>query len=236
MCTAAGRMRSAVSRPTPRSIMSSPLAGAAIESANNMDKPVIIAVDDDPEVVDAVARDLRLGYGEHYLIVRAGSGQAALEAPHQLRLQNRSVALFLVDQRMPQMSGIEFLEQAIALFPEAKRVLLTAYADTDVAIRAINKVRLHYYLLKPWHPPELTFYPVLDDLLEAWQTAWRSTFKGIRLIDHRWSPQGHQLRDFMARNHIPYKWLDVASGGEADVLLSSLDAAASQLSVLIFER
>jgi thioredoxin reductase (NADPH) len=149
--------------------------------------------------------------------------------------RNRSVALFLVDQRMPQMSGIEFLEQAIALFPEAKRVLLTAYADTDVAIRAINKVRLDYYLLKPWHPPELTFYPVLDDLLEAWQTAWRSTFKGIRLIDHRWSPQGHQLRDFMARNHIPYKWLDVASGGEADVLLSSLDAAASQLPVLIFE-
>ncbi|WP_341318584.1 FAD-dependent oxidoreductase [Paraburkholderia sp. IMGN_8] len=200
-----------------------------------MDKPVIIAVDDDPEVVDAVARDLRLGYGEHYLIVRAGSGQAALEAAHQLRLQNRSVALFLVDQRMPQMSGIEFLEQAIALFPEAKRVLLTAYADTDVAIRAINKVRLDYYLLKPWHPPELTFYPVLDDLLEAWQTTWRGTFKGIRLIDHRWSPQGHQLRDFMARNHIPYKWLDVASGGEADVLLSSLDAAASQLPVLIFE-
>lgn len=215
--------------------MSGPSAGATIESANNMDKPVIIAVDDDPEVVDAVARDLRLGYGEHYLIVRAGSGQAALEAAHQLRLQNRSVALFLVDQRMPQMSGIEFLEQAIALFPEAKRVLLTAYADTDIAIRAINKVRLDYYLLKPWHPPELTFYPVLDDLLEAWQAAWRSTFKGIRLIDHRWSPQGHQMRDFMARNHIPYKWLDVASGGEADALLSSLDAAASQLPVLIFE-
>src|SRR5260370_42156032 len=120
MCTAAGRMRSAVSRPTPRSIMSNPLAGAAIESANNMDKPVIIAVDDDPEVVDAVARDLRLGYGEHYLIVRAGSGQAALEAAPQLRLQNRSVAPFLLRQPMPPMSGLEFPEQAIALVPPTK--------------------------------------------------------------------------------------------------------------------
>src|SRR6202049_5393549 len=146
-----------------------------------MENPVILAVDDDPEVVAAVARDWRLCYGEHYQIVRAESGQAALEAAQQLRLQNRAVALFVADQRMPQMSGIEFLEQAIALFPEAKRVLLTAYADTEAAVRAINKVRLDYYLLKPWHPPELTFYPVLDDLLEAWQTAWRSTFKGIRL-------------------------------------------------------
>jgi thioredoxin reductase (NADPH) len=200
-----------------------------------MEKPVIIAVDDDPEVVDAVVRDLRLGYGEHYQIVRAESGLAALDAAHQLRLRNRAVALFLVDQRMPQMSGIEFLEQAMALFPDAKRVLLTAYADTDVAIRAINKVRLDYYLLKPWHPPELTFYPVLDDLLDAWQATWRGTFKGIRLLDHRWSPQGHQLRDFMARNHIPYQWLDVTSGGSAEELLISLDPATREMPVLIFE-
>src|ERR1700676_3859760 len=130
-----------------------------------MENPVILAVDDDPEVVAAVARDLRLGYGEHYQIVRAESGQAALEAAQQLRLQNRAVSLFVADQRMPPMSGIEFLKQAIALFPEAKRVLLTAYADTEAAIRAINKVRLDYYLLKPWHPPEKNFYQVIYDML-----------------------------------------------------------------------
>lgn len=201
-----------------------------------MEKPVILAVDDDPEVVADVARDLRLAYGEHYQIVRAESGQAALEAAQQLRLQNRSVALFVVDQRMPGMSGIEFLEQAIALFPQAKRVLLTAYADTEAAIHAINKVHLDYYLVKPWHPPEQNFYPVIDDLLDAWQAAYRGSFQGIRLIDHRWSPQGHQLRDFMARNHIPYIWLDVERPSEAAVLLSALDPAQQhQLPVLIFE-
>ena len=201
-----------------------------------MENPVILAVDDDPEVVAAVARDLRRGYGEHYQIVRAESGQAALEAAQQLRLQNRAVALFVADQRMPQMSGIEFLEQAIALFPEAKRVLLTAYADTEAAIRAINKVRLDYYLLKPWHPPEQNFYPVIYDLLDAWQASYRSSFQGIRLIDHRWSPVGHQLRGFMARNHIPYTWLDVERQREAAVLLSALDSAQQhQLPVLIFD-
>ncbi|HWZ47247.1 MAG TPA: response regulator, partial [Herbaspirillum sp.] len=201
-----------------------------------MEKPVILAVDDDPEVAAAVARDLRLGYGEHYQIVRADSGEEALEATQQLRLQNRTVALFVADQRMPRISGIEFLEQAIVLFPNAKRVLLTAYADTEAAIRAINTVRLDYYLLKPWHPPERNFYPVIDDLLDAWQAAYRGSFQGIRLIDHRWSPVGHQLRGFMTRNHIPYTWLDAEGQGEAAVLLSALDPAQEhQLPVLIFE-
>ncbi|WP_206995481.1 FAD-dependent oxidoreductase [Trinickia mobilis] len=200
-----------------------------------MEKPVILAVDDDPIVAGAVARDLQTAYGEHFQIVRMESGQAALEGARQLRRQNRSVALFIADQRMPQMSGVEFLEQAIDLFPEAKRVLLTAYADTDAAIRAINKVHLDQYLLKPWHPPEQNFYPALDDLLADWQASFRPAFQGIRLLDHRWSPQGHQLRDFLARNHIPYRWLDVERHEETDPLLNSLSPALRQLPVVVFE-
>ena len=201
----------------------------------SMEKPIILAVDDDPEVVRAVARYLRQAYGEHYQIVRAESPRAALEAAQQLRLQNRSVALFLVDQRMPEMTGVEFLEQASSLFPEAKRVLLTAYADTEAAIRAINRVHLHYYLLKPWHPPEQNFYPVIDDILDDWRASHRPEFHGISLIDHRWSSHGHQLRDFMARNHIPYRWLDIEREDEAAVLLTQLNRATRQLPVLIFE-
>ncbi|MBN3756338.1 FAD-dependent oxidoreductase [Paraburkholderia sp. Tr-20389] len=201
-----------------------------------MEKPVILAVDDDPIVAGAVARDLQVAYGEHYQIVRMESGQAALEAAQQLRLQNRVVSLFIADQRMPQMSGIEFLEQAIELFPEAKRVLLTAYADTDAAIRAINTVHLDQYLLKPWHPPEQNFYPALDDLLADWLASFRPVFQGVRLLDHRWSPEGHLLRDFMARNHIPFRWLDVERHDEADPLLNALHPGQRQLPVLVFEN
>jgi thioredoxin reductase (NADPH) len=201
-----------------------------------MEKPVILAVDDDPIVAGAVARDLQVAYGEHYQIVRMESGQAALEAAQQLRLQNRVVSLFIADQRMPQMSGIEFLEQAIELFPEAKRVLLTAYADTDAAIRAINTVHLDQYLLKPWHPPEQNFYPALDDLLADWHASFRPVFQGVRLLDHRWSPEGHLLRDFMARNHIPFRWLDVERHDEADPLLNALHPGQRQLPVLVFEN
>ncbi|MFP3553346.1 FAD-dependent oxidoreductase [Paraburkholderia sp. SIMBA_049] len=200
-----------------------------------MEKPVILAVDDDPIVAGAVARDLQVAYGEHYQIVRMESGSAALEAAQQLRLQNRFIALFIADQRMPQMSGIEFLEQAIELFPEAKRVLLTAYADTDAAIRAINTVHLDQYLLKPWHPPEQNFYPALDDLLADWHASFRPASQGLRLLDHRWSPQGHLLRDFMARNHIPFRWLDVERHDEADPLINALHPGMRQLPVLIFE-
>ena len=199
-----------------------------------MEKPVILAVDDDPIVAGAVARDLQVAYGEHYQIVRMESGPAALEAAQQLRLQNRFIALFIADERMPQMSGIEFLEQAIELFPEAKRVLLTAYADTDAAIRAINTVHLDQYLLKPWHPPEQNFYPALDDLLADWYASFRPPSQGIRLLDHRWSPQGHLLRDFMARNHIPFRWLDVERH-EADPLLNALHPGMRHLPVLVFE-
>lgn len=183
-----------------------------------MDKPVIFALDDDPAVLRAVARDLRQAYGERYRILRSESPAEALDAVQALKRQNGRVALFVVDQRMPQMSGIEFLERSADLFPEAKKVLLTAYADTDAAIRAINKVRLDYYLMKPWDPPEQNFYPVLDEVLADWQSSYRPPFDGVVLVDHRWSPLAHQLRDFLARNAIPYRWLDIETSHEAQAL------------------
>jgi thioredoxin reductase (NADPH) len=150
-----------------------------------------------------------------------------------LKLQNGTVALFVVDQRMPQMSGIEFLERAVDLFPEAKKVLLTAYADTDAAIRAINKVRLDYYLMKPWDPPEQNFYPVLDEVLADWQSSYRPPFEGVVLVDHRWSPLGHQLRDFLARNAIPYRWLDIETSREAQELAVQAPGAESALPLVV---
>lgn len=185
-----------------------------------MAKPVILTVDDDPDVLQAIARDLRKQYGDRFRIVRADSGETAIDALHQLKLRSETVALFLIDQRMPQMNGVEFLEQAIPLFPEAKRALLTAYADTEAAIRAINSARLDYYLLKPWDPPEERLYPVLDDLLADWQANFRPPFEGIRVVGNRWSPQSHDVKDFLARNQIPYQWLDVELEKEACELLA----------------
>ena len=192
------------------------------KAASSSARPVILVVDDDPEVVRAVARDMRLAFGEHFQIVRADSGSAALEAARQLKLQNRPVALLLSDQRMPGMTGVEFLEQATAIFPDAKRVLLTAHADTEAAIQAINAVKLDYYLMKPWHPPELNLYPVVDELLSDWQANWAPPFDGLRLIDSQWSREGHALRDFLARNLIPYRWLDVETDPEARELIGCL--------------
>ncbi|MFL6195070.1 MAG: FAD-dependent oxidoreductase [Thermoanaerobaculia bacterium] len=188
-----------------------------------MAKPVLFAIDDDAEVLRAVDRDLRREYGEHYRVMRANSGPSALEALEQLKVRSTPVALFLVDQRMPQMTGVEFLERAIPLFPTAKRVLLTAYADTDAAIRAINTARIDYYLLKPWDPPEECLYPVINDLLEDWRASFRPPFEGIRVIGHRWSPDAFQIRDFLARHQVPYHWLDVEGGdAEAKELLDRL--------------
>jgi thioredoxin reductase (NADPH) len=198
-----------------------------------MARPVILTVDDDPEVLQAIARDLRQQYGDRFRIIRADSGSAALEVIQQLKLRNESVALFLVDQRMPQMTGIEFLEQAIQIFPDAQRVLLTAYADTDAAIRAINSARLQYYLLKPWDPPEEKLYPVLNDLLDDWMASFRPPFDGIRVIGNRWSPQSHQAKDFLARNQIPYQWLDIELD-EAKELISYVNECKSQLPVVLF--
>ncbi len=199
-----------------------------------MGKPVIFSVDDDPEVLRAIERDLRTKYGSQYRIMRADAGATALDALNQLKIRNESVALFLADQRMPQMSGVEFLEQAMQLYPDAKRALLTAYADTDAAIRAINRVRIDYYLLKPWDPPEECLYPVLDDLLDDWQATYRPGFEGIRVVGHRWSPESHTVKNFLARNQVPYQWLDVESSKEARQLLELAGADASQMPLVLF--
>jgi len=185
-----------------------------------MAKPVILSVDDDPEVLQAVARDLRRAYGDRFRVLRADSGAAALSVLKQLKLRDEPAALLLVDQRMPQMSGVEFLEQALELFPHVKRALLTAYADTDAAIRAINTVQIDYYLMKPWDPPEERLYPVLDDLLDEWLSSFRPPFGGIRVIGNRWSPQSHQVKEFLARNQVPYQWLDIELVEEAQHLAS----------------
>ena len=199
-----------------------------------MAKPVILAVDDDPEVLQAVARDLRREYGDRFRILRADSGVTALEALQQVKLRNEPVALFVVDQRMPQMSGVEFLEQAIELFPDAKRVLLTAYADTEAAIRAINTARIDYYLLKPWDPPEERLYPVLNDLLDDWLSSFRPPFEGIRVIGSRWAPESHQVKDFLARNSIPYQWLDIETEPEAPNLVTYAECGAAHLPLVLF--
>lgn len=174
-----------------------------------MPKPVILTLDDDPEVLRAIERDLRRKYAAHHRVLRADSGEAALEIVRELKVRNNTVALFLVDQRMPGLSGIQFLERAIELFPDAKRVLLTAYADTDAAIAAINEAGINHYLLKPWDPPEENLYPVLDELLEDYVAAFPPQFDGVRVFGHRWSPASHNIKDFLARNHVPYRWLDV---------------------------
>ena len=181
-----------------------------------------MTVDDDLPVLRAVERDLRARYGETYRVVAANSGADALEAVRQLTLRGSTVALFLVDQRMPQMTGIEFLAQAIELQPDARRVLLTAYADTDVAIRAINDIRLDHYILKPWDPPDEKLYPILDDLLSDWSATFRPAFEGVRLLAGRWAPSGHLIRDFLTRNQVPYAWLDPESDEEGRRLAASV--------------
>ncbi len=185
-------------------------------------KPVLLTVDDDVPVLRAVERDLRARYGEGYRIVAAGSGAEALEAVRQLTARGSSVALFLSDQRMPQMTGTEFLAAAAELQPDAKRVLLTAYADTDVAIHAINEIRLDHYILKPWDPPEEQLYPILDDLLSDWSATFRPPFEGLRLLAGRWSPGGHTIRDYLTRNQVPYAWLDPLEDDEGRRLAASL--------------
>ncbi|MBX9603510.1 MAG: FAD-dependent oxidoreductase [Bryobacteraceae bacterium] len=195
-----------------------------------MAKPAILAVDDDVDVLKSVERDLRTRYAKEYRVLRADSGEQALETLKQLKLRGDSVALFLVDQRMPGMSGVDFLAGAMKLEPEARRVLLTAYSDTDAAIRAINQVRLDHYLMKPWDPPEQHLYPVLDDLLNDWQASHRPPFEGLRVIGFRWEPRAHELKDFLGRNQIPFQWLE-AEARERDPetrrLLESLPAGTT---------
>ncbi len=203
-----------------------------------MARPVILSVDDDPDVLRAVERDLRKRYSSTYRVMRAESGQAALDLLKRLKQTNDPVALLLVDHRMPNMNGIETLIEAVKFYPEAKRVLLTAYADTDAAIKAINQVQLNHYLLKPWDPPEQLLYPVLDDLLGDWQSNFRPPFQGVRVLGTRWSPKAYEIRDFLARNQIPYQWLDAeAAGREPEVqrLMNSLTQPDQKLPMVFFQ-
>lgn len=202
-----------------------------------MAKPVLLTVDDDPEVLRAIERDLRHHYADRFRIMRSSSGKAALETLKQLKVRNEAVALLLADQRMPQMDGVDFLGEAMDLFPDAKRALLTAYADTDAAISAINKAKLHHYFLKPWDPPSENLYPALDDLLSDWLASFRPSFDGLRVLGTRWAPKSYEIRDFLARNQIPYQWMDVESASsepEVRRLLDVLGPEAETLPLVLF--
>jgi thioredoxin reductase (NADPH) len=199
-----------------------------------MARPILLAVDDDVSVLEAVVQDLRRQYGTTYRVMRAASGQAALDTLTQLKTREEPVALIISDQRMPGMTGVDFLERARGIYPEARRVLLTAYADTEAAIRAINSARIHYYLNKPWDPPEEKLYPVVTDLLEDWQAGYRPPFEGLRVIGHRWLLKDHTVRDFLSRNHVPYRWLDVDGGEEVMKLLEDRQLDPNCLPVVLF--
>ncbi|HEX7171961.1 MAG TPA: FAD-dependent oxidoreductase [Candidatus Limnocylindria bacterium] len=197
-------------------------------------KPAILAVDDDAPVLRSVERDLRARYGEGYRVLAAGSGAEALDTTRELTRRGDPVALFVVDQRMPIMTGIELLREALPLQPEAKRILLTAYADTEAAIQAINDVRLDQYILKPWDPPEERLYPVLDDLLADWTASFRPPFEGLRLLSGRWAPRGHDIRDFLTRNQVPYAWHDPESDEEGRRLAGTLEGAFDPGTPVVF--
>jgi thioredoxin reductase (NADPH) len=198
-------------------------------------RPAIIAVDDEPAVLAAVARDLRRGFGDRYRIMRAGSGAEGLDLLRQVRARGEQVALLVADQRMPGLSGTDYLVKAREVVPEAKRVLLTAYADTEAAIQAINEVALDYYLLKPWDPPEEQLFPVVEDLLTTWEAGAALEAGGVRVIGHRFSKDTHDVRDFLARNRVPARWLDIERDGEARELLAVIDADPDRLPVAVLE-
>jgi thioredoxin reductase (NADPH) len=199
-----------------------------------MAKPIILTVDDEPQVLNAIERDLRQQYASSYRIIKAGSGAQALETVQQLKQRNSAVALFLADQRMPGMSGTEFLTEALKFYPEAGKVLLTAYADTEAAIVSINTIGLDHYLMKPWSPPELNLYPVLDDLLSDWQANVPLPYDGIRVAGTLWSASSHLVKDFLARNRIPYQWLDIEKDSEARALVEAASPGQIRLPVVFF--
>ena len=199
-----------------------------------MAKPVIFSIDDDPSVLNVIERDLRAHYGKDYRIIPINSGKAALDYLKKMQQRNEAVVLFLVDQRMPEMSGVEFLEQAILLYPHAKRVLLTAYADTEAAISSINEVGLDYYLMKPWHPPEEKLYPVLDELIDDWKAHVRLPYDGIRVAGTMWSLPSHQVKDFLTRHQIPYQWMDIEKNSNARNMVEDASGDISKLPVVFF--
>ncbi len=198
-----------------------------------MPKPVILSLDDDPSVLNSVERDLRARYGPDYRILPMGEGKAALEYLKKMEQRNETAALFLVDQRMPEMSGTEFLAEAIKIHPQAKRVLLTAYADTQAAIASINEVGLDYYLMKPWHPPEEKLYPILDELLEDWRIHVRLPYEGIRVAGTLWSLSSHEAKDFLTRHQIPYQWLDIEKDASARRLVEGV-TSETKLPIIFF--
>jgi thioredoxin reductase (NADPH) len=202
-----------------------------------MPKPILLSVDDDSDVLRAIERDLRSQYGADYRVIGSDSPDGALDLLKQLKIRNDSVALLLADQRMPKMDGVAFLQEATHIYPDAKRALLTAYADTNAAISAINQAGINYFFLKPWDPPAEHLYPQLNDLLEDWQASYRPAFQGIRVLGTRWSPKSYELRDFLARNHVPYQWIDVegsANDPETKRLVEALGDEASSLPVVLF--
>ena len=198
-----------------------------------MKLPIIFSIDDDPQVLQAIQHDLRQQYRKKYRILCTGSVPEALEALPELKKKGEEVALFLSDQRMPDVTGVEFLMKARKIFPNAKRVLLTAYADIDAAVRAINEVQLDYYIAKPWDPPEEKLYPVLDDLLSDWQSDYRPAFEGLTLVGYQFSPQSHELKDFLAGNLFPYQWIDVENDSRAQPLLELHDLKTNELPAVV---
>src|SRR5262252_1151674 len=202
-----------------------------------MPKPILLSVDDDSDVLRAIERDLRSQYGAEYRVIGSDSPEGALDLLRQLKVRSDNVALLLADQRMPRMNGVEFLQQGMRIFPEAKRALLTAYADTSAAISAINEANINYFFMKPWDPPADHLYPQLDDLLDDWRASYRPAFEGIRVLGTRWSPKSYELRDFLARNRVPYQWIDVetsANDAETKRLLDVLGPDAANLPIVLF--
>jgi len=200
-----------------------------------VNKPVILVVDDDPQVLAAVRRDLRSRYREQYTVVSAGSGQEALVTARELKSRGDALAMLISDQRMPSMLGNELLAKSRDIYPLARRVLLTAYSDIEAAVKAINEAHLDHYLSKPWDPPEEHLYPVIDDLLDAWQVDYLPETKGLRLVGHQWSPRSHAIKDFLASSLVPYRWLDVARDLDAQALLDAAGVSASELPALFLE-
>lgn len=200
-----------------------------------MSLPIIFCIDDDPQVLRAISRDIKTKYRQEYKILNTTSANEALEMLQVLKNKGESVALFLSDQRMPEMEGVDFLEKAMVFYPNAKRALLTAYSDTDAAIKAINSVKLDYYLTKPWDPPEEKLYPIIDELLDDWQNAYVPDFKGIKLIGYQFSPKSHYIKDFLAGNLIPYQWLEVEGNEEAEILIKTNQLESVDFPVMLFE-
>jgi thioredoxin reductase (NADPH) len=198
-------------------------------------KPIIFSVDDDPQVLRSIRRDLRGKYKTDYRIISTDSAEEGLASMEELKKKGEEVALFLSDQRMPEMLGVVFLEQAREYYPEAKRVLLTAYSDIEAAIKAINDVQLDYYLMKPWNPPEEKLFPILDDLLDEWQSSFRPAFRGIKILGYQYSPKSHQLKDFLAGNLRPYQWLDVETNQAGKSLLALHALQPADLPAVVFE-